>query len=796
MRCGESEDGSVGHSPTFDSARSPQTPGSGASRVQITMTDVRSPPRKELRPLPTPEPPEAPGVSGRTGAMVALLRATAEAANEARTLEEAMKMVIPAVCDSLGWPVGHGYVFDGEGALSSTELWHLEDSQRFGSFREVTDRTRFSAGEGLVGEVGETGRARWIEDVALDPDFVRARDGDLGVRAAFAFPVLVDAETVAVLEFFSPGAAEPDRDILELAEQIGRQLGQVTRRERAEEALRLSEARFSGIVSLSADAIISVDAGQTIRLFNEGAQEVFGYAPEEVVGRPLEVLLPERFRAIHERGLDTFARSPEVARRMADRRAIFGVRKDGAEFPAEASISRLEVDGETTFTVILRDVSEQRRLQEAYRLLAEAGRIFATSLDYEETVRGVARLAVELLADWCIVYLTAEDGSVSRFEVACGEGEDEELVRTLRDSRLDPDRPYPILTVVKSGEPEVLSAPFSSSFAMVTGEDSHLERLREVDARSFMAVPLKARDRTIGAMAFISTGPGRNYGNFELAVAQELACRAALAIENAQLYATTERAVRIRDEVLGMMSHDLGTPVSSVTMVANRLLEVLGDGEAELEIREYVEGILRSTEKMVRLIRDLLDVQKIEAEHFAVEPRPESLGGVLREAMEEVRAQAAESGVRLDIELPGEVPPVLADRDRLIQVLWNLLTNAVRFSPEGGRVVLEAAPEGGRMRVAVRDEGPGIAEEEIPHLFDRFAQARRARRSGAGLGLTIAKEIVEAHGGVLRVESEVGRGSTFSFTLAVQTSGEGSGDESAHRGHALARGGGPSHEEA
>ena len=297
----------------------------------------------------------------------------------------------------------------------------------------------------------------------------------------------------------------------------------------------------------------------------------------------------------------------------------------------------------------------------------------------------------------------------------------------------------------------------------MTGEDSHLERLREVDARSFMAVPLKARDRTIGAMAFISTDPGRLYGAFELELARELARRAALAIENAQLYATTERAVRIRDEVLGMMSHDLGTPVSSVTMVANRLLEVLAKDADVGEIREYVEGILRSTEKMVRLIRDLLDVQKIEARRFAVE------------ALEEVRALAEEQEVELDVEVPGGLPPVLADRDRLIQVFWNLLTNAVRFSPRGKRVVTEVRLEGERVRVSVRDEGPGIAAHEIPHLFDRFAQARQAGRSGAGLGLTIAKEIVEAHGGELRVESEPGEGSTFSFTLAVAAAG-GDGD--------------------
>ena len=174
----------------------------------------------------------------------------------------------------------------------------------------------------------------------------------------------------------------------------------------AENTLRTSDA----IIAISSDAIISTDVQQRIIRFNRGAEEIFGYRAEEVLGLPLNVLLPARFRDTHGDHVRQFARSGVAARRMAERRQISGRRKNGEEFPAEASISQVDLDGDRLFTVVLRDISDRKRAEQAQRFLAQAGALLAGSLDADQTLDSVAALAVPMLGDWCIVFLNDEKG--------------------------------------------------------------------------------------------------------------------------------------------------------------------------------------------------------------------------------------------------------------------------------------------------------------------------------------------------------------------------------------------------
>jgi signal transduction histidine kinase len=171
------------------------------------------------------------------------------------------------------------------------------------------------------------------------------------------------------------------------------------------------------------------------------------------------------------------------------------------------------------------------------------------------------------------------------------------------------------------------------------------------------------------------------------------------------------------------------------------------------------------------MIDDLLDISRIEAGRLAIDPAPEPVGPIVREAIETHRASAEEHGIELGFRLDDPLPPVIADRDRVLQVLGNLLANAVKFTPAGGRVEVGASREGEEVRWWVEDSGPGIPPEHLPHLFDRFWQARRSHRRGLGLGLAIVKGLVEAHGGRVWVESEPGRGSRFQFTLPASRHG-------------------------
>jgi len=306
----------------------------------------------------------------RTG-LVRLLQLAAVAANEAETVEDALRTTLDEVCAYTGWPVGHAWLPSPTGELVSTGIWHLDDPERFRVFRDVSGAVRFAPGTGLPGEVAAAGQPVWVEDLEGDPHFVRGRAADVRVRAAFAFPVLIGREVAGVLEFFHDTPAAPDPALLEAMTHIGVQLGRVVERTRAREELSRSEAKFAGIISISSDAIVSVDEEQRITLFNRGAEQVFGYAAEEVLGRPLDLLVPERFRGEHRGQVRAFGESGVPSRRMGERGRISGRRRNGEVFPADASISRLDVGGRRIYTAVLRDVSDRVRGEEALAARSE-----------------------------------------------------------------------------------------------------------------------------------------------------------------------------------------------------------------------------------------------------------------------------------------------------------------------------------------------------------------------------------------------------------------------------------------
>ena len=382
-------------------------------------------------------------------------------------------------------------------------------------------------------------------------------------------------------------------------------------RDRAEhgaalDALRASEFRFSSIVDIAVDAIVSVDDEQTITLFNQGAERIFGYEASEVIGQPLDVLLPDDVHEVHRGHIRHFAQTGQSARRMGERSEVRGRRKNGEIFPAEASISQFDLGGRHVFTAVLRDITERRAAERERARLLEGER--------------AARVAAEL-------------------------------------------------------------------------------------------------------------------------------------------------ALRTRDDVLAVVSHDLRNPLSVIDMCAASLSDKLAPDAGALSLVRTIES---STAWMNRLIEDLLDVARMEAGRLALERQPQDLVRVISEATVMLEPLIAEKSITLREDLPEYLPRANVDARRIVQVLENLVSNAVKHTAAGGEIHLRAAAGDGEVRVTVRDTGAGIPTENLPHLFDRFWQAHGARRGGAGLGLAIAKGIVEAHGGRIWVESEVGRGSTFAFTIPLE----------------------------
>lgn len=365
----------------------------------------------------------------------------------------------------------------------------------------------------------------------------------------------------------------------------------------------LDDSVFRETLAIAVDAIICVDATQKIIFFNGGAEMIFGYSAAEMIGQPLERLLPNRFRASHGSHLRRFGESVETARRMGERGSITGMRKDGVEFPAEASIAHIETRNGRVYSVVLRDITDRRR--------------------YEET--------------------------------------------------------------------------------------------------------------------------------------------------NAQLVRELQTALIARDEMMSVVSHDLRNPVNAVKMLAAAILQEGGETPLPAAVAEHADVMLQAAKQMDALIQDLLDVSRLESGKMSVNPRVVAIEELVGQTCAMLEPAAQASGVTMTVRLADTLPEVDVDPERTIQVLPNLIGNAVKYSKEAGEVIVTASPEEDVVRVSIGDRGVGIPVEELPRVFDRFWQSKRTNRSGAGLGLTIARGIVRAHGGRIWIESSPGEGTTVHFTLPRAT---------------------------
>ena len=304
----------------------------------------------------------------RSTELLRLLEVVAEAANQARRPEEALQTALDQICAYTGWPVGHVHVLSEEeaGDAVSSGIWHVDDPGRYEELRLATSATRVGAGVDLPGRVLDSGEPVWVPDVSSQVDVAGEPEGDVGVRSAFAFPVLVGSEVAAVIEFFSAEEAEPDEELLDAMSQIGVQLGRVMERHRAEAALRASEEHSRRIVETANDAFVGMDASGRITEWNSQAEATFGWTAAEAIGRSMaETIIPERYRELHRRGLEHFlatGEGPVLQRRVE----LSALRRDGEEFPVELSIWATESDGDDApyFNAFIRDVTEQKRAHE------------------------------------------------------------------------------------------------------------------------------------------------------------------------------------------------------------------------------------------------------------------------------------------------------------------------------------------------------------------------------------------------------------------------------------------------
>jgi len=422
----------------------------------------------------------------------------------------------------------------------------------------------------------------------------------------------------------------------------------------------------------------------------------------------------------------------------------------------EAMARRRDAERDATDAKIARAAAEREERRAAF--LAAAGQELTASLDFAETIATLARLYVPNLGEICAIDLAESDGALRRAAVRHRDAERDAALQPQVGNDLE-EIPEAVATVMSEREARIFSATPSLIGYVVPDPPP--------DTRSMMVVPLVSRGQTLGVVTVIAR-EGRVFAGEDVALASELARHGSLAIDNARLYLESQQAVRAREEVLAIVSHDLRNPLNAVMLAAELMKSSDGMPPEELEQLETIE---LSAQRMRRLIEDLLDVTRLEGgKQLPVEPAPLEVKPLLQEIYELFKTQAASSSIALRYDVDDDVPPVYADHHRITQVLSNLVGNSMKFTPVDGKITCRATPGDGQVTFAVSDTGPGIPHKNLKDIFNPYWQAKRTARLGAGLGLPIAKGIVEAHGGRIWAESEPGKGTTFYFTLPVARS--------------------------
>jgi PAS domain S-box-containing protein len=520
-------------------------------------------------------------------------------------------------------------------------------------------------------------------------------------------------------------------------------------------------------------AIILLDPEGRVVSWNSGAERIKGWRADEILGRPQHVFyLPEDVARGWPANL--------LAAAAADGRVEdegWRLRKDGTRFYANVVVRALtdEAGGLHGFAKVTRDVTA-RYTRELRRRLWD-GVVLALSAsfgDYEGALRSLPSLAVRDLADVGVLDLADDGGRLSRFEVACASPCHEALAEAIRN--LCPSSPgaWCPAAVARTGRAQLL-ATIAPDIGDIARSEADAAIARRGAVRSAMLAPLCARGNVLGVLTLIRSSGQDPYDTGDLDVLQEIGVKAGLYLDSARLFRSAQEAIAERDRVLGVVAHDLRGPLNSIVLRSELALRKLVPSSPALEpLRIALGRIEDAAMHMERLVRDLLDVSRMQTGRFQLELRSWAPCALVSEAIDQVGPQAAAQRVSLRVTVEPGLPSVRADRDRVLQVFSNLLGNALKFTPEEGEIEVRAWHDGpSSVAFSVRDNGPGIPAEHLRHVFDRFWQSNRGDRRGTGLGLSICKGIVEGHGGEIAVDSTLGRGSTFQFTLPLANDARG-----------------------
>jgi len=568
----------------------------------------------------------------------------------------------------------------------------------------------------------------------------------------------------AVIEITERKQAEQEREQLLERERIARSEAEA------------AQHQLATIFNTSPIGLALLDAQQRFIAINEALAEINGLTREQHLGQSIAELfgqsdpqLVEVFDQIYATG-NPFI-SPNFAVNVpgrSDRRpGYYNV------YYLPTVNSNSQVEGVLVYVV---DVTERVRLELAQHFLSEASAVLASSLDYQTTLERVAQLTVPELADWCTVHMIEEDGAIEQIAVAHIDPAKLEWAYQIRDKYpLNPDDPRGAAYTLRTGQPDFVPEIPDELLVLSARDSEHLEILRQVGFRSVMTVPLRTQARILGVISFICAESERQYTSADLQLAEELARRASLAIDNAQLYRVAQRdrtkaeaANRIKDEFLAVLSHELRSPLNPIL----GWTKLLRTGRLDTtKTQQALETIERNAKLQAELIEDLLDVSRILQGKMTLNVAPVNLAATIEAALETVRLAAEAKHIQIQTTFNPISGTVSGDANRLQQVVWNLLSNAVKFTPTGGRIDVQLEQVGTYAQIQVKDTGKGISPDFLPYVFDYFRQEDGTTTrtfGGLGLGLAIVRHFTELHGGTVQADS-LGQnlGATFTIRLPL-----------------------------
>ncbi|NNJ08928.1 PAS domain-containing protein [Chloroflexales bacterium ZM16-3] len=527
--------------------------------------------------------------------------------------------------------------------------------------------------------------------------------------------------------------------------------------------------------------ILITDIDMRIRFWNDWLETHTGTPAAEAVGCPLRDLYPD----LTERGLLRHYERALVGETSRLSHNAYGYllpmpapgRPDLTQMPQDAQIGPLRADGCVIGTIsTIEDCTghdELRQEDTAKSFLADLSAELAKSLDYGATVQRLAQITVPTLADWCLIDICCEGerlAAIAHVDPARARLA-EDRYRTQRLQRHQDEQPH------MPEQPLLITRVTLAALSLISTDLETLELLRDLEPESCIAVPLKSGGAQIGTMLLARNSARPAYSLGDLALAEEIARRAAMALENVRLYAAAqharalaEEAVRVRDAFFSIAAHELRTPLTTLLGRAQMLQRLIAQrDEPDERSQRTIQIVVAQSQRLNKMITALLDVSRIQTGRFSIDPAPMNLTTLVRRVVDESRLMIADHPIRFQ----SPEAPLMIDGDelRLEQMLQNLIGNAVKYSPGGGQVSVILSGGEGRAMIAVADQGIGIAPDAQRQLFQRFYRADSAEAhgiSGMGIGLFVVKEIAELHGGEVGVQSDEDKGSTFTVRLPLR----------------------------